>query len=116
MVLLGFLPDLPQSAVPHGGHAYGDVATDSSTIISSSGIAAPPPNGTIFDRLSAAGISWRNYFTDVPQTGIIPSIIEKYPANIVPIAEFSADCAAGTLPSVSFVDPEFRALARSDRP
>jgi phospholipase C len=96
--------------------AYGDVATDTSTIISSSGIAAPPPNGTIFDRLSAAGISWRNYFTDLPQTGIIPSIIEKYPANIVPIAEFFADCAAGTLPSVSFVDPEFGALGEVGSP
>jgi phospholipase C len=98
------------------GTAYGDVSTDTSSIISSSGIAAPPPNGTIFDRLSAAGISWRNYFTDLPQSGIIPSIIEKYPANIVPIAEFFADCAAGTLPSVSFVDPEFGALGEVGSP
>lgn len=26
-----------------------------------------PPNGTIFDRLHAFGVSWRNYFTGVPQ-------------------------------------------------
>jgi phospholipase C len=98
------------------GTAFGDISTDTSSIISSSGIAAPPPNGTIFDRLSSAGISWRNYFTDLPQTGIIPSIIEKYPANIVPIAEFFADCAAGTLPAVSFVDPEFGALGEVGSP
>jgi len=98
------------------GTAYGDISTDTSTIISSSGIAAPPPNGTIFDRLTSAGISWRNYFTDLPQTGIIPTIIEKYPQNIVPIAEFFADCAAGTLPSVSFVDPEFGALGEVGAP
>ena len=29
-------------------------------------IAPPPPNGTIFDRLDAHGITWRNYYTDLP--------------------------------------------------
>jgi len=98
------------------GTAFGDISTDTSSIIGSSGIAAAPPNGTIFDRLSAAGISWRNYFTDLPQTGIIPTIIEKYPQNVVPIAQFFADCAAGTLPAVSFVDPEFGALGEVGSP
>ncbi len=88
------------------GTAYGDITTDTSTLGD-----APPPNGTIFDRLHAYGVSWRNYFTDLPQTAIIPSIIEKYPANIVPIAAFFADCALGALPSVSFVDPEFGAVS-----
>jgi phospholipase C len=87
------------------GTAYGDIITDVSTLSD-----AAPPNGTIFDRLHAYGISWRNYFTDLPQTAIIPSIIEKYTSNIVPIASFFADCALGTLPSVSFVDPEFGAV------
>jgi phospholipase C len=82
--------------------AYGDIATDTSSLE-----APAPPNGTIFDRLHAYGISWRDYYTDLPQTAIIPTIIEKYPTNLAPIAEFHADCAAGTLPSVSFVDPEF---------
>ena len=27
-----------------------------------------PPNGTIFDRLDAHGITWRNYYTDLPAT------------------------------------------------
>jgi phospholipase C len=84
------------------GTAYGDITTDSSTIT-----LTPPPNGTIFDRLHKYGVSWKNYFTDLPQTAIIPSIIKTYPTHVVPIAEFFADCAAGTLPSVSFVDPEF---------
>jgi phospholipase C len=86
------------------GTAYGDITTDTSTLSD-----APPPNGTIFDRLQAYGVSWKNYFTDLPQTAIIPSIIQKYPANIVPISGFFLDCALGTLPSVSFVDPEFGA-------
>jgi phospholipase C len=88
------------------GTAYGDIATDNASLQQ-----GPPPNGTIFDRFHAYGISWANYFSDLPQTGIIPSIIEKYPANIQPIAAFFANCAAGTLPAVSFVDPEFGAAS-----
>jgi len=84
------------------GTAYGNIATDQESLKD-----PPPPNGTIFDRLHAYGVSWRNYFTDLPQTAIIPSIVEKYATNLAPIAQFHADCAAGTLPSVSFVDPEF---------
>ena len=84
------------------GTAYGNISTSSESLKD-----PPPPNGTIWDRLHAYGISWTNYFTDLPSTGIIPSTIEKYPANIAPITQFYADCAAGTLPSVSLVDPEF---------
>jgi phospholipase C len=88
------------------GTAYGDIATSDESLKD-----PPPPNGTIWDRLSEHGISWRNYFTDLPSTGIIPSTIEKYPQNLAPIAQFHLDCAAGTLPSVSLVDPEFGVLS-----
>jgi phospholipase C len=84
------------------GTAYGNIATTTESLKD-----APPPNGTIWDRLHAYGISWTNYFTDLPSSGIISSTIEKYPTNIAPIAQFFADCAAGSLPSVSLVDPEF---------
>jgi phospholipase C len=93
------------------GTAYGDIATDTESLQD-----APPPNGTIFDRLSTYGVSWRNYFTDLPQTAIIPSVIEKYPANLAPIAQFHLDCLTGTLPSVSFVDPEFGLLSDIGEP
>jgi phospholipase C len=88
------------------GTAYGNISTDTQSLQD-----PPPPNGTIFDRLHAYGVGWTNYFTDLPQTGIIPSIIEKYPTNLAPISKFLADCATGTLPSVSFVDPEFGVLS-----
>jgi phospholipase C len=93
------------------GTAYGDIATDSEGLQD-----PPPPNGTIFDRLHAYGISWRNYFTDLPQTAIIPSVIEKYAANLASIAQFKLDCATGALPSVSFVDPEFGLLSDIGEP
>jgi phospholipase C len=84
------------------GTAYGLVSTDTKSLSD-----PPPPNGTIFDRLETYGIGWRNYFTDLPGTGVIPSILESQPSSAAPIAQFHADCAAGTLPAVSFVDPEF---------
>jgi phospholipase C len=87
------------------GTAYGNISTDTESLKD-----PPPPNGTIWDRLHAYGISWRNYFTDLPSTGIINGTIEKYPTNLAPISQFFLDCASGSLPSVSLVDPEFGVL------
>ncbi len=83
------------------GTAYGAIATDLATLFDGS-----PPNGTIFDRLDAHGISWRNYFTDLPATAVIPSIIERHLQHLRPVGCFFEDCASGKLPAVSFVDPE----------
>jgi phospholipase C len=87
------------------GTAYGNISTDNESLKD-----PPPPNGTIWDRLHHYGISWRNYFTDLPSSGIISSTVEAYPQNLAPIAQFHADCAAGALPAVSLVDPEFGVL------
>jgi phospholipase C len=84
------------------GTAYGNIATTTESLFDPA-----PPNGTIWDRLQAYGISWRNYYTDLPSVGVIGTTVEKYPQNLSPIAQFFADCAADTLPSVSIVDPEF---------
>ena len=93
------------------GTAYGNISTDTSSLFD-----PPPPNGTIFDRLSAHGLSWRNYFTDLPSSGVISSVPKKYPTHLVPFSQFFADCAAGTLPSVSLVDPEFGAAGEVGGP
>jgi phospholipase C len=67
----------------------------------------PPPNGTIFDRLSHYGLSWKDYFTDLPQAFLVPSVATSHPLHLAPVAEFFIDAAAGTLPAVAFVDPDF---------
>jgi phospholipase C len=83
------------------GTAYGLISTDINSVFD-----PPPANGTIVDRLNAHNISWRDYFTDVPATGVIGSIVQNNPANMASIETFFSDCAAGNLPDVSFVDPE----------
>ena len=114
-----------------------------------------PANGTIFDHLSAHGISWVNYHAIPAGTirlrriahmsglrylrlllgglaGIFPHLqpmLEKkvqvtadlYPLGFVrllnhvkPVTEFYAAAAAGTLPSVCIVDPDFEASSEEN--
>src|SRR6266700_2636734 len=59
---------------------------------------------TIWDRLAAAGLDGRYYFGDVPILGLWG---EKYVGISRPLEAFFADCLAGTLPHVAFVDGPF---------
>jgi phospholipase C len=86
------------------GTASGIISTDTSNV------TVYPANGTIWDRLSAHGISWKNYFSDAPTTAIIVDTLFRHPLNIGPIAEFFVDAAAGTLPAVSLVDCNMGAI------
>jgi phospholipase C len=71
--------------------------------------ATYPPNGTIFDRLDAHGISWKNYYFtgSLPTTLLFPRLVEKNPGKVVDIAQFYLDAKAGTLPGFAIVDPQF---------
>ncbi|HEY2436469.1 MAG TPA: alkaline phosphatase family protein [Solirubrobacteraceae bacterium] len=77
-----------------------------------------PANGTIFDRLSLAGISWTDYNYEFP----LGATMELYPAddtayaatNSKPIAEFFDDAKAGTLPAFSLLDPNYGTQSQED--
>ncbi len=98
---------IPNRRFLMAGTASGVISSDPAGILKD----PQPPNGTIFDRLHAHGISWRNYFTDLPYTGIIRSTVEKYWKHLHPVHRFMRDCASGDLPAVSFVDPEVGLLS-----
>jgi phospholipase C len=104
-------PTYPNRRFLLAGTAYGCTVTDSATLFE-----GPPPNGTIFDQLAKHHISWRNYFSDLPMTMIIPTSIIDHPLEHRPIGDFFSDCREGTLPSVSFVDPRIGALSRIGKP
>jgi phospholipase C len=62
------------------------------------------PDNTIFAALDKAGVSNRYFFNDVPVSALWGVNRLKGSGSI---AEFYARCASGTLPRVSYVDPNF---------
>jgi phospholipase C len=76
------------------------------------GFTAYPANGTIFDRLEAARITWKDYCSTL---GVVISTTELYPelyarnvgTNVVGIDQFFDDAAAGTLPGFALVEPNY---------
>ena len=75
-----------------------------------------PPNGTIFQSLDAHGISWKNYYSSLPSSLIwsYQSGLPGFTSHLASQATFLADAAAGTLPSVSMIDPDFGKQSEED--
>ena len=94
------------------------VAGTAAGIVSTTGaalVAPPPPNGTIFDRLDAHGITYLNYYNDLPAAlGVIPTALQKNPAKVAKAGQFVTDAAAGKLPAISYVDPNFSIQSEED--
>ena len=59
---------------------------------------------TIWDRLRAAGLPGRYYFSDAP---FLSFWGPKYADIMRTFPQFLSDCATGNLPAVSYVDPRF---------
>ena len=66
---------------------------------------------TIWDHLATAGVSHKYYFSNLPFLALWGL---KYVGITALYAEFLTDCAAGTLPAVSFVEPTFTTLDNLD--
>jgi len=59
----------------------------------------------IWDRLSAAGLSGRNYGDPITTAQLLWG--DRYMPFVRPLSAFFSDAASGSLPAVSFVDPNF---------
>ena len=92
----------PNRRFLQAGTADGLITTDLSSIND-----PLPPNGLIWDRLDAHGISYADFFVDLPELGLWADSFTARPTKSLPIATFLALAAAGTLPSVSLVTPDF---------
>ena len=74
-----------------------------------------PSNGTIFDKVADAGISWRDYYTDLATVELYPELyLKNLGTNVVPIADFFTDAAAGTLPGLALVEPNYSTQSEED--
>src|SRR3954453_22742152 len=91
----------PNREYMHAATSYGMRSND---------FPSPPglPDTTIFAALQAKGISNRYFFSDVPVTALwgAPGL-----ARSGQVSEFYERCAGGTLPALSFVDPNFGGAA-----
>jgi phospholipase C len=77
-----------------------------------------PPNGHIFDRLDAAGVSWATYYTELPTPGLFGAayaaeregrnFFGPFGAPAATVQAFKAACLAGTLPSYVMVEPDYQ--------
>ncbi len=66
---------------------------------------------TIWDRLEAAGVPHRYFYTDLPATLLWGTRMTQW-ASLVD--DYFTQCEEGTLPAVSFVDPGFLGGSRTD--
>jgi phospholipase C len=92
----------PNREYMHSAQSYG--MKDNTFPFLTSEYAAGFPDTTIFAALSAAGVSNRYFYTDIPVSALwgAPGI-----ARSGQVQEYYERCRTGTLPSVSFVDPAF---------
>ncbi len=96
-------PTIPNRFYLMAATSFGHLTTEDTVPPPNGGYK--PVNGSIFDLLDKNNVSWADYFEDVPQAldfGVLDSHEKQ-------IAEFylAASGLSGTLPQVSFVDPDF---------
>jgi phospholipase C len=93
-------PTYPNRFYLLAGTSFGHIAND-----------FPPAGGwpvtTIFDRLDAAGISWKVYDSGFAFANFFKTPQAEASTHIFPIAQYYTDAAAGNLPAVTFIDPGF---------
>src|SRR6266404_1751967 len=94
-------PTFPNRSYEMAATSFGHLTTNE--IIPPPG-GYKPITGTIFDLLDRNGVSWVNYFSDLPTSGIFR---QSASSHVQPVSAFSTAAAAGTLPAVSLVDPSF---------
>jgi phospholipase C len=107
-------PTFPNRSYLMAGTSFGHLTTSDSFPPPGSG-GYKPITGTIFDLLDANGVSWFDYFSDVPQGGSFrPFGATGVDPHFLPVSILLAQAAGAPglppLPSVAFVDPNFGVL------
>ncbi len=69
---------------------------------------------TLYDELSDAGVAWRIYFGDVPQS-LVLSHQFAHLGNYRRYAHFADDVRDGDLPAYSFIEPTYFGPAQNDQ-
>jgi phospholipase C len=101
-------PTYPNRMYLIAGTSFGQ--TGSTAFPDVSGYPFPQNDATVLDELEKRHVSWQLYTDGLPTAAIIytASILHRWGRSVIsPISQFVAAAKAGTLPAVSFVDPNF---------
>jgi phospholipase C len=96
-------PTTPNRFYFVAGTSFGHIVT-SGEELPPNGSVYQPITGTIYDLMNIAGVTWKDYFSDLPAAGDFVNPTTN-PTHFASISQFISDAQAGTLPAVSFVDP-----------
>lgn len=88
----------PNRLYGHMGSSQGVQSNDFPT----DGLYTDP---SVWQKLDEKGVDWRYYYVDLPFLAILGNQIKEGHSFL--IEQFFADCAAGALPPVTWVDPGF---------
>jgi phospholipase C len=106
-------PTFPNRSYLMAATSFGHLTTSDSFPLPGSG-GYKPITGTIFDLLEKHGVSWADYFQDVPQAGSFRPFPSPIDPHFLPLPVFLGQLAGKPglppLPSVSFVDPNLGVL------
>jgi phospholipase C len=107
-------PTFPNRSYALAATSFGHLTTSDSFPPPGSG-GYKPVTGTIFDLLDKNGVSWFEYFSDVPAGGSFrPFSATAVDPHFLPVSVFLAQAAGAPglppLPQVAFVDPNFGVL------
>jgi phospholipase C len=107
-------PTFPNRSYLLAATSFGHLTTSDSFPPPGSG-GYRPITGTIFDLLEKSGVTWADYFSDVPQGGSFrPFGATGVDPHFLPVSIFLAQAAGAPglppLPQVAFVDPNFGVL------
>ena len=69
---------------------------------------------TLYDELEAAGIGWRIYYGDFPQSLVLTHQLQ-YPDHYRGFDRWDADVAAGDLPAYVFIEPAYFGTEENDQ-
>jgi phospholipase C len=95
-------PTFPNRSYLMAATSFGHVTTSDSVPPL---VGYKPITGTIFDKLDKYGISWADYYEDLPQDASFRPYDSTH--NLPLAAFFQQAGGVGTLPHVVFVDPNF---------
>jgi phospholipase C len=101
-------PTLPNRLYYMAGTSFGHTTTGEAIPPIPDGYR--PITGTLFDLMDENGVSWMNYYSDLPASAYLRPFLSEH---LAPIAQFATDVAAGHLADVTYLDPNFGILDSS---